>query len=415
MLSKYGIKKPDILLPADGTDMSKWAVVACDQFTAQPEYWERVTDTVGDAPSTLNLICPEVWLDRSSEILPKVNACMGRYLDTVLTKSVNGFVLVERTIKTGKRLGLMACIDLEEYSFEVGSKSLIRPTEKTIVERIPARVAIRKDAPVELPHVLLLVDDPEQTLIEGIYAEKENLEKLYDFELMENGGHLRGWLLDNDAAISRLVEEPLEKLYNKADGMLFAVGDGNHSIASARQHWLNVKATLSEEEQKTHPARWALVEIENLHDPSLKFEPIHRVLYGSDCCKLVMEMLGWLEVHDMALRHCRGDEPMITLLEDNIRYPMTIDNMGDELPLYIIQQFLDEYVKSNEGVTIDYVHGEDAIKACAAKGDLACMMSVLDKHLLFDSVRKKGTLPRKAFSMGEAEEKRYYCECRKIK
>ncbi len=410
MLEQYALKKPEILLPDPACDLAKWAVVACDQFTSQPEYWRRVETFVGSAPSALNLIYPEAWLSRGDARIEAINRAMRDYEKNVLTHRVSGFALVERRIAAGRRLGLVAAVDLEQYDFARNSRSLIRPTEGTILERIPPRVRIRERAPLELPHVLLLADDPDRTLIEPLYAARDGLEKLYDFELMEGGGHIRGWLVPEEDAL----EGALAGLMEKADGLLFAVGDGNHSLATAWQCWLNIRQHLSPAERETHPARWALVEINNLHDPALVFEPIHRALFGAEGEALRRDFAAWLAERGMSLVDCGAREAMFTLTQRGRDRSLRVEGLENPLPLATLQPFLDQWLAARADATIDYIHGEAALRALAENGALGILLPAMDKRVLFESVRQGGPLPRKTFSMGEANEKRYYLEARKI-
>lgn len=409
MLEKYALKIPDILLPEAAADMTRWAVVACDQYTSQKDYWARVEKLVGNAPSTLNIIYPEAWLSQGDGRIAQINAAMAAYRQNVLTRRRHGFVLVERSIAAGRRLGLIGAIDLEQYDYNKGSSSLVRATEGTILERIPPRVRIREHAQLETPHVMLLVDDPFKTLIEPIYARRDSLEKLYDFELMEHGGHIRGWLADETG-----LDEALSALYERADGLLFAVGDGNHSLATARRCWLNLRTHLTAEERENHPARWALVEINNLYDPALVFEPIHRVLFGvsNDAFKDALAL--WLDKRGMALHACSAGEAMFTLTGAAGDMFFRMEKLDNPLPLYTLQMFLDEWLSGVPGASIDYIHGEDALRALAGEGNVGLLLPAMDKRTLFESVRRGGALPRKTFSMGEAHEKRYYLECREI-
>ena len=408
MLNNYALKTPEILLPDPSVDLTRWAVVACDQFTSQPEYWARVKAFVGDAPSTLNIVYPEAWLNQGDGRIAAINAAMADYRINVLTRRVQGCVLVERTIAAGKRLGLIAAIDLEKYDFAKGSNSLVRATEGTILERIPPRVHIREHAPLETPHVMVLVDDPERTLIEPVYARRDGLEKLYDFELMEGGGHIRGWLADE-----RGIEDALAALHTKSGGLLYAVGDGNHSLATAKTCWENVKKTLSPAEIETHPARWALVELNNLYDPALVFEPIHRALFGVTAGAFREALSAWLEERGMALEAAAPEKAMFTLAGDpDEGYAMR--GLTNPLPLYTLQMFLDEWLKTVRGASIDYIHGSDAVRELSRRGAVGLLLPAMDKRVLFESVRRGGALPRKTFSMGEACEKRYYLECRRI-
>lgn len=367
------VKKPDVLLPMKGISLHKWAVVACDQFTSQPEYWQQADAIVGDAPSTLHMVYPEAYLlSGGCDRVPEIHAAMQTYLqEGVFAAPRPMFVLVERTTPSGKRLGLVVCIDLEAYDFSVGATSLIRPTEGTILDRIPPRVRVRKGAALELPHVMLLADDPHRTLVEPVYARRGSLELLYDFDLMLGGGHLRGWAVpDGDAVYAALAQLPSMQ---GDDPILFAVGDGNHSLATARQCYLD------------HPSertRYAMAEVVNLYDESLVFEPIHRLIKG-----VTQEAL------EQAAR-----EKGVTLMQGDVRQ---------------VQPFLDEWMP--KGASLDYIHGEAALRTLAAKPNHAGIeLAGIDKETLFPSLAGGNVLPRKAFSMGEAEEKRYYMECRAL-
>ena len=410
---QYGLKAPVILLPNSETEYAKWAVVACDQYTAQPEYWETVGALVGDAPSALHIIYPEARLQEGDARIAHINRAMDHYLAKTLTRRIEGFVLVERQISTGVRLGLMAAVDLEHYDYSAGSTSPIRATEGTILERIPPRVKIRKNAHLESPHVLVLVDDPDQTLIEPLYAARDRFEPLYDFDLMMDGGHIRGWLADGKAEPGMIAA--LERLHARAKGLLYAVGDGNHSLATAKACWVALKEKLTEEERANHPARYALVELNNLHDASLVFEPIHRTLAGVWAEALHGALLAWLQGCGMGLMDASEDNAMFTLIGEKSRLPLRIEPIDRPLPLSVLQAFLDEYVGNNPGVEIDYVHGDDVAAGLAGENQCSILLKPIDKSILFESVRKSGALPRKTFSMGEAHEKRYYLECRAIR
>lgn len=398
----------EILLPRAGVAPEKWAVVACDQFTAQPEYWQEADALVGDAPSTLRLILPEAWLDEGEARVPAIHRAMGQYLaDGTLAAAVkDGFVLTERTTPAGVRPGLVAALDLEAYDYTPGSASLIRATEGTVLERVPPRARIRAGAPVELPHVMMLIDDPGCTVIEPLQKRRDSLRPLYDFELMLGGGHLKGWAVEDEA--TRGVFDAIDALHAKADGLLYAVGDGNHSLAAARQCWLVVRDTLPPEERANHPARWALVELVNLACPALVFEPIHRALFGVDPAAL---MDAW--------RECLRSEGADLGEGDDL---VAFDGAGrtwrfrsDEHPLARLQAFLDKWLAEHPEARIDYIHGEDALRQLVNRPDtLGLMPRTFDKAELFDAIRRHGALPRKTFSMGEATEKRYYMEARRI-
>lgn len=371
------VKAPQVLLPDNHVDFSRWAVVACDQFTAQPEYWQEVEKLVDEAPSTLRMIYPEAWLLRDTQKqqeqrISAIHQKMQDYLrGDVFREERKGFILTERTTALGARLGLMVCIDLEAYDFAPGSQSLIRPTEGTILERIPPRVRVRKGAAVEVPHVMLLADDPQRTLIEPLYASRNEQECLYDFELMLGGGHLRGWAVrDEEAVLAAMYDLPSLR---GEDPILFAVGDGNHSLATARQCYLDAPSEAT---------RYALVEVVNLYDESLVFEPIHRLIDG---------------ITPESLQEAAKREG-ISLPDGDVRR---------------IQPFLDAWLPAD--AQMDFIHGEAALTALSAKdGYVGIRMAPIDKADLFPSLKGGKVLPRKAFSMGEAQDKRYYMECRKL-
>lgn len=399
-----GLRPCQLYLPAPGIDLSKWAVVACDQFTSQPDYWARVEALVGDAPSTLRLILPEVYLREGRETAPIAGA-MARYLaDGTLRPAVeNGFILTERTTASGTRLGLMAAVDLECYDYRRGT-SLIRATEETVAERLPARVRIRQAAELELSHVLLLLDDPQRRVIEPLRG--RCAEPLYDLELMEGGGHLRGWAVTDDGQLS----EALRALEQTADGFLYAVGDGNHSLAAAKLWWETLKPTLSPAEAAVHPARWALVELVNLYDEAILFRPIHRLVFGCALEELAEAFRAYAGQHGAALRPGGA----LRFVAEGRELSFSLDS--EQLPVKLAQDFLDAYLAQRPALRLDYIHGEAALRRLAAQPDrVGLLLPGIDKNSLFPGIRAGGCLPRKAFSMGEAEEKRYYMECRKIR
>lgn len=403
-LNKIGIRVPKILLPKEGVDLTNWAVVACDQFTSEPEYWKKVEEMVGEEASTLKMVLPEVYLESPDKQvrIAKINQNIKEYLDNgILEEKFKGMVLVDRKTKNAEsRKGLVVALDLEKYEYTKGSKTLIRATEGTVESRIPPRLDIRKNALVELPHIMVLIDDPNKTVIEPLFDEGLGQAKplLYDFELMMGGGHIKGWKISEEKVIENIADN-LEKLIS-ADGFLFAMGDGNHSLATAKTHWNNIKETLSEEEKESHPARFALVELVNIHDEGLEFEPIHRVIFNVDKNKLEEYLTG------------NGKE--VELVSDGVRKTIKLKEMGSNLPVGDLQKLLDNFVTENPESKIDYVHGEDSVKKLAVGNNVGLMLSGMKKEELFPTVEKDGALPRKTFSMGEAEEKRYYLESRKI-
>ena len=418
-MTKISVKVPDILLPNKSVDMSKWAVVACDQYTSEPEYWEGVKKATEGSPSALNVIFPEVYLSKdNAPIIESINKTMYEYLDTGVLQSIGeGFVLIERSTPiTPKRLGLVMAVDLEDYSFVREDKANIRATEGTVVERIPPRVKIREHAPIELPHIMLLIDDRNKSVIEPLYENRDKLSKLYDFDLNMNGGHLRGWHVTDTAPVEKalaklLDEDVLKEKYGSTDEvMLFAVGDGNHSLATAKACWNNLKATLSAEEQKNHPARYALVEVMNLHDEGLEFEPIFRSVFNVDTADFLDGL--YKAVKDSGLK-C--DYKCYTYTTKDGRKDLMLPSNA-AVAVGLVQDFIDAYIKSHAGSEVDYVHGEDSLKQVtdAAPNRVAITLPPLAKNDLFDYVLKVGAFPRKTFSMGEAFEKRYYVEARKI-
>ena len=563
-----GLKPDDIYLPAEGIDLRRWAVVACDQYTSQPEYWRRVEAYVGAHPSTLHIVQPEIDLERAGARIPAIHRAMREYLSNgTLVRAVrNGFTLTERTTASGARLGLVAAVDLEEYDFTPGSGAMVRATEGTIRERITPRLRIREGAPLECPHVMLLLDDPARTVIEPLHARLRETAPLCDFELMENGGRLRVWGVEGNALAP--VSDALSALWERSDGFLYAVGDGNHSLATAKARWDALKPALSPGEAQTHPARYALAEIVNLHSPALAFEPIHRVLFGADMEDLVSAYRAHLASRGMKLtaveplssrasgtkpvdpsssRACEADsaelssfpasrtklaepssscacgakpaepssscacgtkpaepssfpasgtkpaepsssraggtkpaepssfpasgmkpaepssscacgmkpaessssrasgtkpvdpsssracevesaepsssacgitptdEAELTFVSGNARASYRVGNPENPLPVAVLQPFLDEYLRSHPAARIDYVHGAAAVESlCQTPHTTGILLPAIDKSALFPAVRQGGALPRKTFSMGEPDEKRYYMECRKI-
>lgn len=404
----------DILIPRVD-EMEKWAVIACDQFTSQPDYWGKVQSNVGQSASALHLILPEVMLTGyCSGAIEKINANMERYLaDGIFTEYRNAFVYVERTLQNGSvRKGIVGAIDLDAYDYSEGSASDIRATEKTVVERIPPRKKIRKNAALELPHVLLLCDDDQDLLIGRLTEIKNQLPKLYEFDLMENGGHIAGWLVQGkeaDSFCERLdrYSKAAPQKYVDLDGspMLFAVGDGNHSLATAKACYEELKAEAPGEPLKDHPARYALVELENIHDPSLQFEPIHRIMSEVDPDELLGSIREICAEGGYPVEWYAGGRSGVIYL----------DRARGELPVGILQAFLDDYMKNGCG-KIDYIHGEAALKQLAAQeNSVGFILPPIEKGQLFRGIISDGVLPRKTFSMGHAEEKRYYIEARKIR
>ena len=406
----------DILMPK--TDhMEKWAVIACDQFTSDSAYWDRVRKNAEGAVSTINLILPEAELGTEKEAAhtAEINATMKKYMDEdVFTTYPNSFVYVERTLENGAiREGLVGMVDLDAYDYSTGATSAIRATERTVPERIPPRQRVRRDAPIELPHILMLCDDHDKKLIEPIAAKKDSLKKIYDFDLMEDGGHITGWLVegkDVDEFNKALTEysATVGEKYKDLKGvpMVFAVGDGNHSLATAKSCYEELKKNNPGKDLSNHPARYALVELENIHDPAQVFEPIHRVIFKTEPEKLLKALED----------SCCAKEgfPVKWYIGDKSG-TVHLDKTKGELAVGVLQHFLDEYLKSNPG-EIDYIHDDDALIDLAKKPDtIGFLLPAMEKSQLFRGVIADGILPRKTFSMGHSREKRYYLEGRKIK
>lgn len=429
-LARVGVRVPDVLLPRPGTDLNAWAVVACDQFTSQPEYWQRVAELVGDKPSTLNLIFPEVYLEQPDvdARIAAINQSMTGYqADGVTLTHPSTMVLVRReTVHGAVRWGLIIALDLEQYSWEPDARTLIRATEGTILDRLPPRVMIREAAAMELPHIMVLISDQNRAVIEPLAAVVDRLTRLYDTELMLDGGRVAGWAVDSPADLEG-VAAGLGALLDALDPenpLLFAMGDGNHSFATAKSIWENVKGGLTEAQRADHPARFCLVELENIHDPGLEFEPIHRVLFGTDRATFEAALA----------RYCGGFErqdaaEVGTVLE-------TIEEPGDQAFGYIdaagpavyrltepvasiaagtLQRTIDSMTEAGSA-SVDYIHGTDVTEELArVSGNLGLLLPQVAKDSFFASIVADGALPRKTFSLGEAHDKRYYLEARAIR
>ena len=406
LFAGIGVVPGTFLLPRPDANWTAWACVACDQYTSEPEYWQRVDTLVGHQPSTLRLILPECDLPAPPERIDAIHAAMRDALNVLHPGVTEGFVLLERTTSTGKRLGLVCCVDLEQYRYD-GAKTLIRPTEETVASRLPARLAVRNGAPLESSHVMLLLDDPQRTVIEPLYARRGQLSPLYDFDLMQQSGHARGWAVTSDADKSAIAAA-LNRLKDAlgADPLLFAVGDGNHSLATAKSCYEELKKNNPGVDLSNHPARYALVELENIHDPAQVFEPIHRVIFKTEPKKLLKALedaCGGTE--GFPVKWYIGEESGTIVLDKN----------KGELAVGILQHFLDEYLKSNPG-EIDYIHDDDALIGFAKQENaIGFLLPAMEKSQLFRGVIADGVLPRKTFSMGHSREKRYYLEGRKIK
>ena len=414
----------DILLPQD-CEYAKWSVVACDQYTSQPEYWQRVEEYVGSAPSALRLILPESCLDGpnvETDIM-EINNTMTRYLreDRFRTLPAS-LIYVERRLDNLRlRRGLVGMVDLEQYDYEPGSSALVRATEGTVLSRIPPRVAVRKNAPLELPHVMLLADDPEKTVIEPLSARKDRMEQVYDFDLMERGGHIAGWKLDGEsmalvASALRALADPaaFNAKYGTVDKpvLLFAVGDGNHSLATAKECYERQKKLTPPEHWDALPARYALCELVNLHDASLEFEPIHRVVFGVDPQALLADLLA---CYPGAFQGVGEEGHVLRYVHAGGVGAVTVPHPQAQLPAATLQNFLDQWLSGHRG-RVDYIHGADVTRSLASQpGNIGFLLPAMGKEELFPTVIHDGVLPRKTFSMGEAQDKRFYLEARKIR
>ena len=435
IISDIGIQIPQVYLPKPGVDPHKWAVIACDQFTSEPEYWHEVEKIVGDAPSTLKLTFPEVYLEKpgGEERIQTIQLSMRKTMDDDVLQPYDGFVYVERTVRGKVRKGVMLCLDLECYDFNKGSSSLIRATEGTIIDRLPPRMKIREGAMLEFPHILVLIDDPDHTVIEPLTEAKSKFQKLYDFETMLGSGHLAGFAVNADSenkvveALRGLVKpETFAAKYGVDKSLpvlLFAMGDGNHSLATAKAIWEKIKSEVGMD----HPARYALVEIENVHDDALEFEPIHRVLFGLKK-DIFAEMQSFFGANfkyspvasgaDMIQRvdNADGESQLIGVVGGGKQFGVIeIANPPTNLAVGTIQSFLDGFLKNGGAEKIDYVHGEDVVERLSLQnGNVGFYLAGMHKNELFKTVILDGALPRKTFSMGEAREKRFYMEARKI-
>jgi uncharacterized protein (DUF1015 family) len=441
-----GIKIPEILLPGDNVDLKKWAVVACDQFTAQPEYWQEVEEFVGDSPSALRLILPEAYLEETDigRRADEIRHSMEQYLhNNILESKGLGFVFIKRKIPgVPTRRGLVVAIDLEQYEYSQKANSLIRPTEGTVVDRLPPRVKIRSMACLELPHIIVLIDDDQRCVIEPLESNTAHMKKLYDFELMKGGGSVSGYLINNKEILEQIAcgletlscPDVLSRKYNEnisENILLYAVGDGNHSLAAAKVHWENLKKSNPEINMQ-HPARYALVELVNIHDEGVIFEPIHRVVFNVDPRHLLESLIEWFRNRGVARCRLFNNE---NLLDDFIKTNppsdashfirficneghgcISVDEPQHQLAVGTLQVFLDHYLKNNPTAKIDYIHGDDVVESLGCNpNNIGFLLPPMHKSDLFKTVIRDGVLPRKTFSMGEAPGKRYYIEARKIR
>lgn len=440
---KIALSVPNIYLPEPGVDLAKWAVIACDQYTSDQDYWDKVRRLVGESPSTLQLIFPEIDLEKpdSEGTIRQINLAMERYLaQGVLREQGEGFLLVDRrTTEVPSRKGLIVALDLDRYEYHAGSDSLIRATEGTILDRLPPRIRVREKAPIELPHIMVLIDDPARTVIEPLFD--EGLETAYDFPLMMNGGHIKGYRVENEKhirqvadALERLADhEAFQKRYDVEDKavVLYAVGDGNHSFATAKAIWDKIKENAADKKTiENHPARYCLVELVNLHDPGLEFEAIHRVLFGPGLDRVIDGMRaffaplgGKVEIETFAGNSMpagvfdgrKEGEHIVPFVAEGVCGIFKIVHSGYHFVIAALQAFLDHFLANARDVRLDYIHGSEAVSALGAKkGNVGFFLPAISKNDLFKTIILDGALPRKSFSLGHADEKRFYLECRKI-
>jgi len=419
--------RTNILLPefsSDPVKMKKWSVVACDQYTSEPEYWQEISNYIGDAYSTLNLTIPEIYLNDEDidKRIKNTNVNMKKYIENgVFTEYKNSYIFVERTLKNGvKRLGIVGAVDLEDYDYSKDSQTKIRATEGTVISRIPPRLKVRCDAPVELPHIMMLIDDDTCDIIESNSKIKDTFTKVYDFDLLKDSGHITGYVMSDNA--SDILDEKLKKLdsldgfnkkynVNKTSPLIYAMGDGNHSLATAKAYYENLKKEIGEEEARNTPARYALCELVNLHDVSLEFEAIHRVVFNINGEEFLKE---FSKEYNVCLDNSK-DGQKFKLVIGNETKNITVMNPKEYLTVATVQNFLDKFIE-NKNAEIDYIHGEDVVyKLCENKSNFGIIFEAMEKKDLYKSVILDGALPRKTFSMGEAADKRFYIEARKIK
>ena len=417
---KVPFKAGNILIPKN-VDMHKWSVVACDQYTSEPKYWEEVENIVGDAPSTLRITLPEIYLNDTNveERIKKINETMNEYLnEDIFTNLDDSMIYLERTQSDGKvREGIMGIVDLEDYSYEKGSQTLIRATEKTVIERIPPRMKVRENASLELPHIMILIDDEKKNIIESLKNKVTTEDVVYEFDLMQNGGHIKGYKLNENIqneiirGLEALADKDyFESKYNVTDKgvLLFAMGDGNHSLATAKACYEKLKETMGDAALE-NPARYALVELVNLHSSALEFEAIHRVIFDTDVEDLIKNLYEYYNINE------EGNGQKFELITKDMDKVLYIENPKSNIAVGSIQMFLDDYLATHKG-NIDYIHGDDVTKDFGSKdGNIGIIFDAMAKEDLFKTVILDGALPRKTFSMGHSYDKRFYLEARKIK
>jgi hypothetical protein len=430
---KYVFLPTDILLPKKSLDFTKWAVIACDQYTSNINYWENVSSLVADVPSTLNLIYPEVYLDKSNtdDYITTINDVMAKYLrENVFDTYEQSMIWLKRKLSTGlTRNGLVLSLDLEAYDYHVGTHPLIRSTEETIIDRIPPRVKVRENAPIELPHIVLLYHDPTHTLINLLQQHEHNFSNLYDFTLMQNGGELSGYLIPDKPMQKLLLNQLHDLVVTDANGneLLGVMGDGNHSLASAKAHWEKLKKTLTSENIKIHPARYALVELVNLFDSSMEFEPIHRILFNADINDFMKKIKSFY--HNISINpidtatipnFIKKTQPpncvIAIICSQSHHYQLSIYDSNFSTATAALQYFIDDYLENNCKTAIDYIHGENEVLSLSLNdNNIGIILPAIIKEQFFDSILKDGPFPRKTFSIGHADDKRFYLEARKIK
>ena len=404
-------KPAAMLLPAPGVDLEKWAVVACDQYTSQPDYWHKVQELVGDAPSTLRLTLPEIWLEEpdAPERIKTIGQTMEEYQENgLLRPTAPGMMLVRRQMEgvAAPRWGLVMAVDLETYDYREGSRSLIRPTERTVPERIPARLAVREAATLELPHILLLIDDPQRSVIEPVAALCNELEQVYDTPLMLGGGQLTGWFIP-EGALTEKIQQALEALAAP--------------MAAARARWEQIRKTLTPQQRLEHPARWALAEVVNLQDESLEIEPIHRLVAGIDPKTVLQDAVSYFSAQGVQAQLLeqapKNEDPWAIrwVAGENTGWLCIRPGGRWALPVAALQAFLDDRMPHWQGAKPDYIHGEETLRAlCTGAQSIGFVLPEFRKEDLFRGVVLDGVLPRKTFSMGRAQDKRYYMEARRI-
>ena len=435
----YGVAVPKILLPKK-IDLQKWAVIACDQYTQDRAYWKKAADIAGNEPSTLNLIFPEVYLADADkdERIGKIKQTMRDYLaGDVFAEPQEAFIYIERKTAYGRtRKGLVVAVDLDTYEWKPFSKALIRATEATVPERIPPRMKIRNGAPLELPHIMLLADDPADALVGKTGALVKGNAPVYDGDLQQKSGHITGWAVNDEKAFVHVAAalDDIAKKGTDKDGnvFLFAVGDGNHSLATAKAVWDEHKKTLQAEgktdaEINESPVRYALVEIVNIYDAGLTFEPIHRVVFKANNEKLLASLAQKLDGKVQTVTSAQELEKLVAdATSGGARYGFITTNAGKttytllqtaitDLAIASLQPALDEFIKAHTDIEIDYIHGTDETVELGSKdGQMGILLPPIAKDSFFATINGRGPLPRKSFSMGEASEKRFYVEARRL-